>query len=70
MHNDVPSEVSFTCRLEPVPEGTRLHTALEPTPHGWFRLIFPVFLVLIRREERANIGHPRDGVERRVVARG
>jgi len=61
-----PIEVTFTCHLEPVPEGT-LQAAFEPTPHGWFRLIFPICLLVIRREERANMGHLRDAVERRVA---
>ena len=69
MHNGGPIEVTFTCRLEAVPEGTRLDAAFEPTPHGWFRLIFPLFLVMIRREEKANMGHLRDAVERRTTAR-
>ena len=32
MHNDGPIEVSFTCRLEPFAEGTRLHAEFTPTP--------------------------------------
>jgi uncharacterized protein YndB with AHSA1/START domain len=69
MHNGGPIEVTFTCRLEAVPGGTRLHADFEPTPHGWFRLIFPLFLVIMRREERANMGHLRAAVERRAAAR-
>jgi len=69
MHNGGPIEVTFTCRLEPVPEGTRLHAAFEPTPHGWFRLIFPIFLIIIRRQEKANMGHLHDAFERRAGAR-
>lgn len=69
MHNGGPIEATFTCRLEAVSEGTRLHADFEPTPHGWFRLIFPLFLVILRREERANMGHLRDAVERRAAAR-
>jgi hypothetical protein len=70
MHNGGPIEVTFTCRLEPVPEGTRLSASFEPKPHGWFRLIYPVFLIMIRREERANMGHLRAAVERRAEALG
>ena len=68
-HNAGPIEVTFTCRLEPVPEGTRLHADFEPTPHGWIRLVFPLLLVMIRRQERANMGHLRDALERRTAAR-
>ena len=69
MHNGGPIEVSFTCRLEPVPEGTRLHASFELRPHGRFWLIFPIFLLQIRHEERANMGLLRDAVERRSQAR-
>ena len=69
MHNGGPIEVTLTCRLEAVPEGTRLHVDFEPTPHGWLRLAFPLFLVIMRRDERANMGHLRDAVERRTAAR-
>jgi hypothetical protein len=64
MHNGGPIEVTFTCRLEPVAgAGTRLHAEFEPKPHGWFRLIFPIFLLAIRREHdpparRPGTPHP------------
>jgi hypothetical protein len=62
--------VSFDCRLSAVPEGTRLDASFTPTPHGWFRLVFPIFLLAIRREEKANMRHLRDALERRVHAAG
>ncbi len=68
VHNGGPIEVTLTCRLEPIREGTRLHAEFEPRPHGWFRLIFPLFLLFIRREERANMAHIREALERRVRA--
>src|SRR6476659_4598464 len=37
MHNDGPIEVTFTCRLEPMPVGTTLSVEFEPRPHGWMR---------------------------------
>jgi len=54
--------------LEPIPDGTRLHAEFEPRPHGWFRLIFPIFLQVIRGEEKANMTYLREAVERRVLA--
>jgi uncharacterized protein YndB with AHSA1/START domain len=69
-HNGGPIEVTFSCRVEPVPEGTLLRAEFEPTPHGWFRLIFPIFLAVIRREEKANMGHLRDALERQPEASG
>lgn len=70
VHNGGPIEVGFTCRLEPAPEGTRLDASFEPTPHGWFRLIYPIFLIIIRREEKANMRHLREALDRRAEARG
>ncbi len=66
MHNGGPIEVRVTCQLESTPQGTRLDTTFEPTPHGWFRLIFPVFLIVIRREEKANMTHIRERLEQRA----
>jgi Polyketide cyclase / dehydrase and lipid transport len=66
MHNGGPIEVTFTCRLEPHPEGTKLYAAFQPRPHGWFRLVFPVFLLIIRREEKANMARIREALERRA----
>jgi hypothetical protein len=68
MHNGGPIEVTLTCRLEPVAEGTKLNTEFRPRPHGWFRLIFPLFLLIIRRQEKANMGHIREALEQRVHA--
>jgi len=69
-HNAGPIETTFTCRLDPVPEGTRLHASFEPIPHHWFRLIYPFFLIMIRRQEKANMGFLQDAVARRAAARG
>ena len=68
MHNGGPIEVTLTCRLEPAREGTTLHAEFQPRPHGWFRVIFPLFLLVIRREEKANMAHIRQALERRVQA--
>jgi hypothetical protein len=64
-HNGGPLEVTLTIRLEGVPEGTRLRSAFESTAHGWFRLVYPIFLLRLRREERANMIHLREALERR-----
>ncbi len=70
MHNGGPIEVSFDCRLSAVPVGTRLDASFTPTPHGWFWLVFPMFLFAIRRDEKANMRYLRDALERRVHAAG
>jgi uncharacterized protein YndB with AHSA1/START domain len=65
-HNGGPVEVDFTGRLEPTTNGTRLNAEFVAQPHGWFRLVFPVFLVMIKRQERANMTHLRESLERRT----
>jgi carbon monoxide dehydrogenase subunit G len=66
-HNGGPVEVTVRCRLEPVTEGTKLFVDFEAVPHGWFKLIFPLFLTRLRKEERANMTHIRETLERRAA---
>lgn len=65
VHNGGPIEVTMRGRLEPAGEGTELTVDFEAVPHGWFRLIFPLFLIRIRKEERANMNYLREALERR-----
>jgi hypothetical protein len=64
-HNGGPLEVRFTCTVEPDPVGTRLQVEFEPTPHGPLRLVFPLLLRSLRRDELANMTHLREALERR-----
>jgi len=64
-HNGGPLEVTMTIRLEPVPDGTRLATDFDARAHGFLRVIFPILLRKLRAEERANMGHIREALERR-----
>jgi hypothetical protein len=66
-HNDGPLEVTLTIRLEPVAGGTRLVSDFDARPHGWIRLVFPLLLRRLRVEERANMSHLRDAIERRAT---
>lgn len=68
VHNGGPLEVTVTIRLEPVPEGTQLFCNFDARPHGFFRLLFPLFLKKIRKEETANMGYLKAALERRVAA--
>ena len=68
MHNGGPLEVTFTCTFEPVPEGARLTSEFSPTPHGWFRLVFPFFLVVMRRQEKQNMALIKSALEHRAKA--
>jgi hypothetical protein len=63
--NGGPVAVTFTARLTPEGEGTRLTVTFDARPHGWFRLVFPIFLVMMKRTERANMTYVKQAVERR-----
>src|SRR5688500_11808699 len=65
VHNGGPLEVTMTARLESVPDGTRLSVDFDTRPHGFLRLIFPILLRKLRTDEKANMGHIRQAVERR-----
>lgn len=64
-HNGGPVEVTLTCTLDPHPAGTRLTAEFRAGPHGWFRLAFPVFYVVIRRQERRNMVSIREWLDAR-----
>lgn len=68
MHTSGSLEINFSARLTPASEGTTLSVDFEPIPHSWFKLVFPLFLILIRRQERANMRRIRDALERRAAA--
>ena len=63
-HNGGPLEVIFHAGLEPVAEGTELSVDFDARPHGLFRLVFPLFLLKLRRDEKANMTHIREALER------
>ena len=63
--------VVLTVTLEPTPSGgTRLTSHGEWTPNGWFRLVFPVFVRVMRRAERGVVANARRALEERRDAPG
>ena len=46
-------------------KSTRFTSRFDATPHGFLRLLFPVFVRLIRREEAANMELIKRAVETR-----
>ena len=64
--NGGPIAVTFTGTVEPVDGGSLLGARFDARPRGWFRLVFPAFVVMTRRQEKANMTHLREAVERRV----
>ena len=68
--NGGPISVVLTVTLEPSPTGgSRMTSHGEWTPHGWFRLVFPMFIRMMRRAERGVVENARLALEgRRDVA--
>ena len=64
--NGGPIAVTFTGLVEPVAGGSLLRTRFDARPQGWFRLVFPAFVVMARRQEKANMTHLRTALERRA----
>lgn len=65
-HNGGPIRVVFIATIQPVDEGSQLTVDFDARPQGWFRLVFPLFLVKLRRDERANMTHLRQALELRA----
>ena len=62
--NGGPASVVLTISLEPTANGgTRMTSHGEWTPHGWFRLAFPVFIQVMRRAERGIVANARLALE-------
>jgi hypothetical protein len=54
----------LTITLQATPTGgTRLTSHGAWTPHGWFRLAFPVFIRVMRRAERGVVANARRALE-------
>jgi uncharacterized protein YndB with AHSA1/START domain len=53
--NGGPVSVKFAVTLAPHPTGTRLVARFDARPNGWMRLAFPVFMLIMKRQERENM---------------
>jgi uncharacterized protein YndB with AHSA1/START domain len=69
-HNGGPVRVVFRGTVEPVAEGSRLSVDFDARPQGWFRLLFPLFLLKLRRDEKANMTYLRRALELRAESGG
>jgi uncharacterized protein YndB with AHSA1/START domain len=61
--NDGPITVGLDADLEDHPDGTLLKTSFKPRPRGTARLMFPIFLIMIRREEKDNMRYLKGWLE-------
>ena len=62
--NGGPVEVTLKITLTPDGSGTRLVSSFDARPKGLFRLVFPIFIRVMRRTERANMTHIKAHLER------
>jgi uncharacterized protein YndB with AHSA1/START domain len=61
--NDGPIVVDLDADLQDHPEGTLLRTSFKPAPRGAAWLMFPIFLLMIRREEKENMRYLKGWLE-------
>lgn len=61
--NGGPVSLVLTITLQPTPTGTRMTSHGAWTPNGWFRLLFPVFIRVMRRAERGVVANARRALE-------
>ena len=61
--NGGPVSVTFAVNLAPDPAGTRLVARFDARPHGWMRLAFPVFMLIMKRQERENMRNLKRALE-------
>jgi hypothetical protein len=65
--NGGPVAVTFDVRLSEEDGATRLVSRFDARPRGMFRLIFPIFLVVMRRQEKANMRNLTRALEDHAV---
>jgi uncharacterized protein YndB with AHSA1/START domain len=64
--NGGPISVDLAITLEPSgADGTRMTAHGVWTPHGWFRLIFPIFARVMRRAEAQTVANAKRALEDR-----
>lgn len=66
--NGGPVAVTFTGRVQPAAGGARLLVDFDARARGWFRVAFPLFLLIMKRQEKANMAHLRKALEHRVAS--
>jgi uncharacterized protein YndB with AHSA1/START domain len=62
--NGGPVSVTLTIELTEVDGGTRLDSSFDAHPHGLFRVLFPVFIRIMRKQEAQNMEHLKAYLER------
>ena len=63
--NGGPVSVTLDITLAEVDGGTRLDSTFDATPNGIFRIIFPIFIRMMRKEEAENMTLVKAHLEQR-----
>ena len=68
--NDGPIAVRATGTVDAEGDKSRLTFEFDARPTGWFRVVFPLFMLMMRKQEKANMTYLREALERRIAAGG
>jgi hypothetical protein len=58
--------VTVEITLAPQGAGTLLTSRFTARPHGFMKVIFPIFKIMMGRFEKANMGYLKKAVESRT----
>lgn len=61
--NGGPVSVRLSIELTPVGTGTELHSTFDARPNGWFRIVFPIFIQIMKRQEHRNMTNLKAALE-------
>lgn len=64
-HSDGSMESNFRCTIEPHADGARVVSELELIPHGFFKLFFPIFQMMLRKWDKAGAERMRKTLNER-----
>ncbi len=67
-HSDGAMETNFKCTIVPHADGAKVETELELIPHGLFKLVFPLFLRIFSKNEKAAADNMRRTINARYAA--
>lgn len=66
--NGGPVAVTVTGRVDAADGGALLTVEFDARPRGWFRVVFPLFWLMMMKQEKANMTQLREALERRTAA--
>jgi hypothetical protein len=66
--NDGPIAVRATGTVDAEGDKSRLTFEFDARPTGWFRVVFPLFMLMMRKQEEANMTYLREALERQIAA--